>query len=119
MYQVASALRHLEINGLCHRSLCASNVIIQWDDALSVSVKVTDYMLPSHHLVAKNEKSNNNGGESIKSIRWQWQSPESIFHGIFDIISDSWSFGCFIFELLNDGAVPYSHETPAIKNTDM
>uniref|UniRef100_A0AC34FJ79 Protein kinase domain-containing protein n=1 Tax=Panagrolaimus sp. ES5 TaxID=591445 RepID=A0AC34FJ79_9BILA len=118
IYQVAAAMFHLEINGLCHRSLCANNVIIHWDDEVSVSIKVTDYMLPSHHLVSKSDGEEGNE-KGIKPIKWQWMSPESIFHGIFDIVSDSWSFGCFIFELLNDGAIPYSYESPAIKNIDL
>uniref|UniRef100_A0A914Z0V5 Non-specific protein-tyrosine kinase n=1 Tax=Panagrolaimus superbus TaxID=310955 RepID=A0A914Z0V5_9BILA len=117
MYQVAGAMFHLEINGLCHRSLCANNVIIHWDDEVSVSIKVTDYMLPSHHFVSKIDREGDEKG--IKPIKWQWMSPESIFHGIMDIVSDSWSFGCFIFELINEGAIPYSYESPAIKNIDL
>uniref|UniRef100_A0AC34QBI8 Protein kinase domain-containing protein n=1 Tax=Panagrolaimus sp. JU765 TaxID=591449 RepID=A0AC34QBI8_9BILA len=117
-YQVAAGMSHLEANKLCHRGLCANNVIVHWTDAVSVSVKITDYMLPYHHLASKSDSKSSSAGSSMKQLRWQWMSPESLFHGIFDIVADSWSYGCLIFEIFNGGAVPFLHEEPKIETPE-
>uniref|UniRef100_A0A7E4W0N8 Protein kinase domain-containing protein n=1 Tax=Panagrellus redivivus TaxID=6233 RepID=A0A7E4W0N8_PANRE len=121
MFQVTAAMAHLEMNGLCHRGLCTANVMLHWDDELSTSIKVTDYMLPYHHLVAAGPSDYDGtkaNDSAIKDLRWQWMSPESLFHGVFDSVADMWSFGALIFELVNGAKIPYTYEHPPIKSAD-
>ena len=43
-------MRFLELNGLCHRHLRASNVIVREDGTRMYAAKITDYMLTYHFL---------------------------------------------------------------------
>ncbi|CAD5213423.1 unnamed protein product [Bursaphelenchus okinawaensis] len=105
IYQIVCGMRHLEQNGLCHRNLKASNVIVKEDYDYNWSVVITDYMLPYSFLLNKSTKP-----IPYERLHWRWMAPESLTKGQFDIVSDVWAFGCTVFELMTWGKVPWYYD---------
>ncbi|GMT17143.1 hypothetical protein PFISCL1PPCAC_8440, partial [Pristionchus fissidentatus] len=114
MAQVGAGMRFLEQNGLCHRHLNSRNIIVMIESFAHFRVKVTDYMVPYSFLNKANARHVNMVKLAEKTNAYLWWSPESINDRIFDIKADIWSFGCVCFEIMNDGALPYSFEKPPI-----
>ncbi|GMR42648.1 hypothetical protein PMAYCL1PPCAC_12843, partial [Pristionchus mayeri] len=114
MAQIAGGMRFLEQNGLCHRHLNSRNVIVMLESFAHFRVKITDYMVPYSFLNKANARHMNIVHLATKTDAYLWWSPESINDRIFDIKADIWSFGCICFEIMNDGAKPYSFEKPII-----
>ncbi|CAJ0593469.1 unnamed protein product [Cylicocyclus nassatus] len=105
LYQISAGMRFLELNGLCHRHLRASNVILREDGYHMYGVKITDYMLTYHFLDPDVVESIN-----LADLDWPWWAPECVLYKCFDIVSDIWAFGCVIFEINHDGLGPYAFQ---------
>ncbi|CAD5219397.1 unnamed protein product [Bursaphelenchus xylophilus] len=105
VHQVAAAMMHLEQNGLCHRALKASNVIVKEAGEFSWRVVVTDFLLPYSFLVTVSKKPSD-----YITLHWRWMAPESLEKSQFDIISDVWAFGCTSFQILTWGKEPWSYD---------
>lgn len=44
---------------------------------------------------------------AAQNIPYKWTSPEAISHGMYSIMSDVWSFGILLFEIITYGGIPY------------
>ncbi|KIH65715.1 hypothetical protein ANCDUO_03960 [Ancylostoma duodenale] len=86
LYQVSAGMRFLELNGLCHRHLRGSNIIVHEEGSHTYAVKITDYM-EAVELI------------NMSDLDWPWWAPECVLYRCFDIVSDVWAFGCVIFEV--------------------
>ncbi|WKX90376.1 hypothetical protein Q1695_009315 [Nippostrongylus brasiliensis] len=105
LYQVAAGMRFLELNGLCHRHLRASNIIVNQSTNNIYAVKITDYMVTYHFLDEDAVESIN-----MSDLDWPWWAPECVQHRVFDITTDVWAYGCVIFEINHDGIGPYAFQ---------
>uniref|UniRef100_A0A914ZZD9 SH2 domain-containing protein n=1 Tax=Parascaris univalens TaxID=6257 RepID=A0A914ZZD9_PARUN len=108
MYQVAAGMRYLEDNGLCHRCLRSSNILVSVEYEFALAVKITDYMLPYHVL---NDPTQD---VDVSELHWKWMGIGALDRLVFDIKADVWSFGCVMFEILNPGHEPYAFEQTPI-----
>ncbi|CAJ0579874.1 unnamed protein product, partial [Mesorhabditis spiculigera] len=114
MYQVACGMWFLENNGLCHRHLKASNVIVVSELPHIYRCKISDYMLPHHYsnvnspLLAGLDKDKK--VSRMGELDWPWWAPEIFSDFTFDIRSDVWSFGCTMFEIYSDGLLPWNYD---------
>uniref|UniRef100_A0A9J2PQA0 Protein kinase domain-containing protein n=1 Tax=Ascaris lumbricoides TaxID=6252 RepID=A0A9J2PQA0_ASCLU len=108
MYQVAAGMRYLEDNGLCHRCLRASNILVSVEHEFALAVRITDYMLPYHML---NDPTQD---VDVSELHWKWMGIGALDRLVFDIKADVWSFGCVMFEILNPGLEPYAFEQTPI-----
>ncbi|VDL83654.1 unnamed protein product [Nippostrongylus brasiliensis] len=102
---VAAGMRFLELNGLCHRHLRASNIIVNQSTNNIYAVKITDYMVTYHFLDEDAVESIN-----MSDLDWPWWAPECVQHRVFDITTDVWAYGCVIFEINHDGIGPYAFQ---------
>uniref|UniRef100_A0A0K0CWD3 non-specific protein-tyrosine kinase n=1 Tax=Angiostrongylus cantonensis TaxID=6313 RepID=A0A0K0CWD3_ANGCA len=91
---VCAGMRFLELNGLCHRHLRASNIIVHQSTTHIYAVKITDYMVP-YHFLDKDAVEGTDGSD----LEWLWWAPECLMHRTFNIVTDVWAFGCVIFEV--------------------
>ncbi|CAD6186785.1 unnamed protein product [Caenorhabditis auriculariae] len=103
-YQIASGMAFLERNGLCHKQLMCSKILVTKDSTAAMVVKVADYML-SHHFL--NDKK---GTYHEEMVAWPWAAPEALLNREYGIRADVWSFGCVIFEIMTLGKAPFSYE---------
>jgi len=86
--QIAIALQHLHEFGIAYRDLKPENILIDEDGY----VKLCDFGASVHFQGTK--KENNFAGSP------EYASPEMIAHEGHTIMSDWWSFGILIYELL-------------------
>ncbi|EYC39280.1 hypothetical protein Y032_0665g1329 [Ancylostoma ceylanicum] len=105
LYQVSAGMRFLELNGLCHRHLRGSNIIVHEEGSHIYAVKITDYMVTYHFLDEEAVELIN-----MSDLDWPWWAPECVLYRCFDIVSDVWAFGCVIFEINHDGLGPYAFQ---------
>ncbi|RCN50296.1 hypothetical protein ANCCAN_03518, partial [Ancylostoma caninum] len=105
LYQVSAGMRFLELNGLCHRHLRGSNIIVHEEGSHTYAVKITDYMVTYHFLDEEAVELIN-----MSDLDWPWWAPECVLYRCFDIVSDVWAFGCVIFEINHDGLGPYAFQ---------
>uniref|UniRef100_A0A914ZZE9 SH2 domain-containing protein n=1 Tax=Parascaris univalens TaxID=6257 RepID=A0A914ZZE9_PARUN len=106
--KVAAGMRYLEDNGLCHRCLRSSNILVSVEYEFALAVKITDYMLPYHVL---NDPTQD---VDVSELHWKWMGIGALDRLVFDIKADVWSFGCVMFEILNPGHEPYAFEQTPI-----
>ncbi|KAK6013327.1 hypothetical protein OSTOST_21388 [Ostertagia ostertagi] len=104
LYQVSAGMRFLELNGLCHRHLRASNIVVHQSTNHIYAVKITDYLVPYHFLDEDTVEMIN-----MCDLDWPWWAPECLQSHLFDIVTDIWAFGCVIFE-------PFEVHLPVEKN---
>lgn len=94
---VSNGMRHLESKLCVHRDLAARNVLI----GEGLIAKVADFGM---------SRDISQDGVYIKctegKIPWLWMSLES-FRGIYTTMSDVWSFGVVLWEIVTLGEQPY------------
>ncbi|XP_068759297.1 fibroblast growth factor receptor 4-like isoform X2 [Montipora capricornis] len=95
---VANGMRHLESKLCVHRDLAARNILI----GEGLVAKVADFGL---------SRDISQDGEYIKftegKVPWLWMSMESL-RGINTTMSDVWSFGVVLWEIVTLGERPYT-----------
>lgn len=99
--QVASGMAYLEAQKYVHRDLAARNVLLGENNI----VKIADFGL-TRFIKDKDYVARAGSKFPIK-----WTAPEAVNYGRFNIKSDVWSFGIFMFELITGGKVPYAGMT--------
>ncbi|XP_018423303.1 PREDICTED: receptor-type tyrosine-protein kinase FLT3 [Nanorana parkeri] len=97
-YQVAKGMEFLESKMCIHRDLAARNVLITGGKM----AKICDF-----GLARDVENDSNYVVKGNARLPVKWMSPESIFHGIYTIKSDVWSYGIMLWEIFSLGVNPY------------
>ncbi|XP_073518576.1 receptor-type tyrosine-protein kinase FLT3 isoform X2 [Phyllobates terribilis] len=97
-YQVAKGMEFLESKSCIHRDLAARNILIN----NGKEAKICDFGLARDIVNDSNYVVKGNARLPVK-----WMSPESIFHGIYTIKSDVWSYGILLWEIFSLGINPY------------
>ena len=99
---VASGMLHLAHYNIVHRDLSARNVLLQ-SRGSRVLAKVADLGLSRQ---VSPRESLYVSSSSKRPIRWT--APEALEESRFSTASDVWSFGVLYWEILTNGAVPFS-----------
>ncbi|PAV84913.1 hypothetical protein WR25_21772 [Diploscapter pachys] len=106
--QVSYGLEYLSQKGYIHRDVAARNVLVHEKNAC----KIGDFGLCRYiYSESPHYKSKLQGGR----LPLKWMSPEAIRHYEFSSMSDVWSFGVLLFEIITLGGTPY----PGIQPEDM
>ncbi|XP_060922328.1 tyrosine-protein kinase Tec isoform X2 [Limanda limanda] len=94
---VSEGMEHLEANGFLHRDLAARNCLM--NDALVV--KVSDFGMARY--VLDNQYTSSSGAK----FPVKWSPPEVFNFCRYSSMSDVWSFGVLMWEVFNEGRVPF------------
>eukprot|EP01117_Protostelium_nocturnum_P019784 TRINITY_DN8666_c0_g1_i1.p1 TRINITY_DN8666_c0_g1~~TRINITY_DN8666_c0_g1_i1.p1 ORF type:complete len:292 (+),score=81.53 TRINITY_DN8666_c0_g1_i1:139-1014(+) len=95
LFDLASAMIYLQEKGIIHADLSARNVLLS-----GRTVKLTDFgMARESSLIQSSFVGDKN------PVRWS--APEVLNSQKYSFESDVWSFGVLIWEVMNDGKVPY------------
>ncbi|KAM7397381.1 hypothetical protein PAMA_005607 [Pampus argenteus] len=97
-YQVSQAMDFLSSKKCVHRDLAARNVLVSEGKL----VKVCDFSLARDLLKDQDYVARGNTFMPVK-----WMSPESIFHNVYNSLSDVWSYGVLLWEIFSLGESPY------------
>ncbi|XP_059154509.1 tyrosine kinase receptor Cad96Ca-like [Physella acuta] len=97
--QVCRGLRHLANNKIVHRDVAARNMLLYSHHV----VKISDFGL-ARHIGPDDEYTRTRKG--LLPVRWM--SPESLFYNQYSQMSDVWSFGVFVWELVTLGSTPFA-----------
>ncbi|KAM4621537.1 tyrosine-protein kinase ITK/TSK [Polymixia lowei] len=100
---VSEGMEYLESSNFIHRDLAARNCLVSKNN----EVKVSDFGMT--RLVLDDQYTSSHGSK----FPVKWSSPEVIKYSKFSSKSDVWSFGVFMWEVYNEGRMPYEHRSNA------
>eukprot|EP00731_Ephydatia_muelleri_P004557 Em0002g733a len=89
--KISSGMMFLETKKAVHGLLCASNVLV--GTSLDIKINVGGYDLNRENFI-------------------KWMAPETLFDGTSNTLSDVWSFGVTMWELITVGGTPYAEILP-------
>ncbi|XP_065204985.1 fibroblast growth factor receptor 1-like isoform X2 [Planococcus citri] len=97
--QIAEAMEFLAAKRCIHRDLASRNVLITEDYVM----KVADFGL------ARNVHENYYYRSTTAcELPFKWMAPEALFQKKYTTRSDVWSFGITLYEMMSQGAEPYT-----------
>lgn len=96
--QLADALAHAHRQGLIHRDVNPSNVLVMVDDDGNQTIKLIDFGISK--TVAENIPEDLRAGGIMPHESKHYISPEQIRGNVFDPRSDLYSLGCLMYEVL-------------------
>uniref|UniRef100_A0A914PLZ8 Protein kinase domain-containing protein n=1 Tax=Panagrolaimus davidi TaxID=227884 RepID=A0A914PLZ8_9BILA len=100
LWQICDAMMHISASGVVHNDLAARNILLN----SLLEVKVADFGLAS----LLDEIQIYIATTSQKRLPLRWMAIEAMKDRIFSEASDVWSFGVLIWEIFNNGNVPYA-----------
>jgi len=98
--QILLALEHMHSKRLLYRDLKPENMLVRMDGTLLIADFGMSIILPKD-------------GDKAHSIcgTAEYMSPEMVEHSGYSFMSEVWSFGVFLFEMLT-GATPFECDAP-------
>ncbi|XP_062498996.1 tyrosine-protein kinase receptor TYRO3-like [Corticium candelabrum] len=103
--QIARGMEYLAGKRIIHRDLATRNCMIDWD----LNLRVADFGLSS--VLAAGKDYYRSGKRRPLPVKWM--APESLSDLIFTSMSDVWSYGVTLWEIITFAKHPY----PGLDNT--
>ncbi|KAI3351928.1 hypothetical protein L3Q82_020758, partial [Scortum barcoo] len=100
---VSDGMAYLESSNFIHRDLAARNCLVSKNNEVKVSdFGMTRFVLDDQYTSSQCSK-----------FPVKWSAPEVIRYCKFSSKSDVWSFGVLMWEVFNEGRLPYENRTNA------
>ncbi|XP_043547355.1 tyrosine-protein kinase Tec-like isoform X3 [Chiloscyllium plagiosum] len=100
---VCDGMSYLEASGFIHRDLAARNCLVSDSHVVKVSdFGMTRYVLDDQYTSSSGAK-----------FPVKWSPPEVLHYSKFSSKSDVWSFGVLMWEVYNEGKMPFETKTNA------
>ncbi|XP_034037273.1 tyrosine-protein kinase ITK/TSK isoform X1 [Thalassophryne amazonica] len=100
---VSEGMAYLESSNFIHRDLAARNCLVSKNH----EVKVSDFGMT--RFVLDDQYTSSHGSK----FPVKWSAPEVIKYSKFSSKSDVWSFGLLMWEVYNEGRLPYENRSNA------
>eukprot|EP01126_Amoeba_proteus_P027249 TRINITY_DN2705_c0_g2_i17.p1 TRINITY_DN2705_c0_g2~~TRINITY_DN2705_c0_g2_i17.p1 ORF type:complete len:190 (-),score=35.70 TRINITY_DN2705_c0_g2_i17:100-669(-) len=101
---IASGIRALHKQGIIHRDIAARNFLLSEE----MLPKISDFGLS--RVIPQDEEYNSTG---MHLLPLKWMAPESLKNQIFTRMTDIWSFGITVWEIITKGSNPHEDLYPA------
>ena len=100
---IACGMAHLARNKIVHRDLAARNVLVDEN----TNCKITDFGMARDVKSTDYYRTKNRG-----RIPFKWTAIEAILYDKYTTMSDVWSYGVVLYEVVTIGGSPYSQLGP-------
>ena len=104
--EVARDMAYLHTHFVIHRDLRADTILLDENNTCKIArfnfVKYVDEDTHTYTTVG------------VERIAMKWATPEALSNGVFSTLSDVWSFGIFLYEIVTYGVFPY----PGMRNAE-
>ncbi|CAB4014290.1 tyrosine- kinase receptor Tie-1-like isoform X2 [Paramuricea clavata] len=100
---IACGMAHLAQNKIIHRDLAARNVLVDEN----TNCKITDFGMARDVKSTNYYRTRNRG-----RIPFKWTAIEAILYDKYTTMSDVWSYGIVLYEIVTIGGSPYPHLGP-------
>ncbi|XP_071957223.1 fibroblast growth factor receptor 4-like [Antedon mediterranea] len=100
---IAKGMAFLSANKVIHRDLAARNVLVGEDVQGKKLCKISDFGLSRDVLKKQLHRLSHADGLPVR-----WMAHESLFEHVYTTMSDVWSFGIVVWEIITLGARPYA-----------
>uniref|UniRef100_A0A8C9ZI65 Tyrosine-protein kinase n=1 Tax=Sander lucioperca TaxID=283035 RepID=A0A8C9ZI65_SANLU len=98
---VSEGMAYLELSNFLHRDLAARNCLVSKNNEVKISdFGMTRFVLDDQYTSSQCSK-----------FPVKWSAPEVIKYCKFSSKSDVWSFGVLMWEVYNEGRLPYENRT--------
>lgn len=101
--QIANGMVFLQKQGIIHRNLSASNIMVSDD----MTIRIANFSC----ALVQNQKDNLT--KNMKAAKIRWMPVEVISNNQYSMKCDIWSYGVLLYELASWGDAPYPRMTDA------
>lgn len=120
IYGIVSAMKYLHKNHICHHELTPFNIFVKIKGIKKVPLLNSDNQIEAYFLETEFvDIKISNYAPSVINMTYlnnyplikqslPYYAPESLQNGIFDKMTDVYSFGIILYQLLTNDAKPYS-----------
>jgi serine/threonine protein kinase len=105
----AAGLAYLHERNFIHRDVAARNLLLD----SHMAVKLSDFGMTREGLVNEEAAYYRSRGGAVPV---RWTAPEALEEAKFTTASDAWAFGIACYEIMTDGATPYTEGDVRMSN---
>ena len=101
---IVSGMAYLHKQGIIHRNLTASNIVIGNDN----NCKISNFQ----QALIRKQGVSLSGKSTAANVRWM--AVEVLSNNQYSMMSDVWSYGILLYELATQGQIPYPNMTDGL-----
>lgn len=102
----ARGMEYLSSKNVIHRDLAARNCLLEEEEGGRINLRISDFGL-SKHIDHHYGQYDTYEIKTETKLPMKWLALEIFEHKVFTTMSDVWSYGVLVWEILTRGCLPF------------